>query len=294
MKAGRLLLLLAGLLLASTATAPRVTGATAPATPTLVGIRAAHHPGLDRVVFDFAGGLPASRQVTYVNQLIGDGSGLPVPIAGRAILQVRLNPANAHDESGHSTAPRSIAFPLPNVMTAVRSGDFEAVTTYGVGLAKKQPFRVFTLTGPPRLVIDVDAAFPTMNRKVYFFNQPRFDANHEPFFTPVLRPVLPGTPATGVMDRLFAGPLPSETSAGLRLLRSEATGFTGLRIANRVAKVQLVGGCNSRGSTVTIGGEILPTLRQFPTVSFVKIYDPAGNTENPTGRSDSIPACLEP
>ena len=294
MKARRLLLLLAGLLLASTATAPRVTGATAPATPTLVGIRAAHHPGLDRVVFDFAGGLPASRQVTYVNQLIGDGSGLPVPIAGRAILQVRLNPANAHDESGHSTAPRSIAFPLPNVMTAVRSGDFEAVTTYGIGLAKKQPFRVFTLTGPPRLVIDVDAAFPTVNQKVFFFDQPRFGTNREPFFTPVLRLVLPGTPATGVMDRLFAGPLPSETSAGLRLLRSEATGFTGLRIADRVAKVQLVGGCNSGGSTVTIGGEILPTLRQFPTVSFVKIYDPAGTTENPTGRSDSIPACLEP
>jgi hypothetical protein len=80
MKAGRLLLLLTGLLLASTATAPSVTGASAPATPTLVAIRAAHHPGLDRVVFDFAGGLPASRQVTYVNQLIGDGSGLPVPI----------------------------------------------------------------------------------------------------------------------------------------------------------------------------------------------------------------------
>ena len=59
MKTRRLLLLLAGLLLASTATAPSVKGATAPAT--LVGIRAAHHPGLDRVVFDFAGGLPASR-----------------------------------------------------------------------------------------------------------------------------------------------------------------------------------------------------------------------------------------
>jgi hypothetical protein len=64
MKTRRLLLLLAGLLLASTATAPSVTGAPAPATPTLVGIRAAHHPGLDRVVFDFAGGLPANRQVT--------------------------------------------------------------------------------------------------------------------------------------------------------------------------------------------------------------------------------------
>jgi hypothetical protein len=54
--------------------------------PTLVGIRAAHHPTFDRIVFDFSGGLPATREAAYVPELIGDGSGLPVPVAGRAIL----------------------------------------------------------------------------------------------------------------------------------------------------------------------------------------------------------------
>ena len=112
--------------------------------------------------------------------------------------------------------------------------------------------------------------------------------------TAVNAPVLPATPATGVMDRIFAGPVPREDARGLRLLRSEATGFTRLGVRAGVARVQLVGGCISGGSTVTIAGEIMPSLRQFSTVDFVKIYDPAGRTENPTGQVDSIPACLEP
>ena len=268
--------------------------ASAVTVPTLVGIRAAHHPTYDRVVFEFTGGLPGSRQVGYVGQLVGDASGLPVPIAGRAILQVRFSPANAHDSAGRVTAPGRLSVALPNVMSVVRSGDFEAVTTHGIGLASQQAVQVFTLTSPSRVVVDVGAAFPTVLRRVWFFNQPRFVANREPFFTPVLRPVLPLTPATGVMDRVFAGPTAAETVAGLRHLASGATGFRALSISGGVARVRLTGGCSSGGSTVTIAGEILPTLRQFPSVSWVKVYDPSGQTGSPTGPSDSIPACLEP
>lgn len=270
------------------------TATAAPTVPTLIGIRAAHHPSFDRIVFDFRGGLPAGRSAGYVRHLIGDASGQPVPIAGRAILRVRFQPAAAHTEAGTATAPARIAFGLPNVLTAVRSGDFEAVTTYGVGLAKAQPFRLFTLRNPDRVVIDVDAAFRTVQRRVYFFAPGRFRANQEPFFVPVLRPVLPLTPATGVMDRLFAGPTPAERVGGLQFLASRATGFANLRIGGQIARVRLTGGCGSGGSTVSIAGEIFPTLRQFSTVDFVKIYDPSGRTERPTGAVDSIPVCLEP
>jgi hypothetical protein len=287
------LLLLAGVL-ALTASGVATASAAPPTVPVLVGIRAAHHPTFDRVVFDFRGGLPAVREAGYVPELIGDPSGLPVPVAGRAVLQVRFDQADAHDASGNATAPDRIAFPLPNVVTAVRSGDFEAVTTYGIGLAVRQPFRLSTLTSPDRVVLDVDAAFATVQRQVYFFDAGRFAANQEPFTVPVLRPVLPGTPATGVMDRLFAGPTPDEAARGLQFLASGATGFTDLTISRQIARVRLTGGCSSGGSTETIAGEVFPTLRQFGTVDFVKIYDPSGQTERPTGAVDSIPECLEP
>lgn len=269
-------------------------GATAPPDiPTLVSVRASHHPGFDRIVYQFEGGLPSSHRVRYVDRLIADGSGLPVRIAGRAILSVRFAPAQAHDARG-MTVPRRMAFALPNIMTTVRAGDFEAVTTYGIGLAKKTAFDVFTLDNPSRVVIDIRAAFRTVERKVFFFNRDNFLDNVDPFFTPRLRPVRPRTPATGVMDRLFAGPLASEKADGLRLLRSRATGFDDLVIVDGVARVRLTGGCSSGGSTVTVAGEIMPTLRRLAGIDWVKIFDPAGSTENPNGHTDSIPLCLEP
>jgi hypothetical protein len=267
----------------------------APQTPTLVGIRTAHHPGFDRVVFDFAGGLPGSRQVGYVSSLAQDPSGLPARIPGRAILRVRFFSANAHNAAGASTAPSRVAYTMPNVMTAVRTGDFEAVTTYGLGLAKRVPFTVFTLHNPNRVVIDVNAGFATVSKKVYFFNQNRFVANTPPFFVPVNRPVQPLTPATGVMDRLYAGPTPTEQANGLRLLLSHSTGFTNLQIGGQIARVQLTGKqLSSNGSTVTVARQIFPTLKQFSTVDWVKIYDYQGNTEHPYGPIDSIPEVLEP
>jgi len=93
---------------------------------------------------------------------------------------------------------------------------------------------------------------------------------------------------------------PVDTSgSGTALSRTQAdslsTGVRDLPVApNRVARVRLTGGCSSGGSTFTVANLISPTLKQFPTVRWVKIYDPAGTTESPTGQSDSIPECLEP
>ena len=47
--------------------------------PTLTGVRAGGHTGFDRVVFEFDGAVPEHR-VGYVDQLVQDGSGRPVPV----------------------------------------------------------------------------------------------------------------------------------------------------------------------------------------------------------------------
>ena len=267
----------------------------APTTPVLVAVRAAHRDGVDRVVFEFRGGLPATRQVGYVDRLFADGSGRRVRVAGQALLRVRFERAQAHTDDGSPTAaPRRVAYALPNVMTAVRAGDFEAVTTYGLGLAKRTPVRVTTLQAPPRVVVEVGAGFATVQRKVWFLDRDRFVDNQEPFFVAVRRPVVPGAPATGLMDRLFAGPLAGERARGLRLLRSGATGYDDLTVAGGTADLRLTGRCRSGGATVSIAGEVLPTLEQLPTVDRVVLRDAAGSTLDPDGPGDSTPACLEP
>jgi hypothetical protein len=266
----------------------------ATAVPRLIGVTAGHHPGYDRVVFRFSGPVPARRSVRYVTRLIADPSGRRIAIPGRAILEVSLSRAEAHTSTGAGSAPDRVAFALPNVMIAVRSGDFESVVSYGIGLAARESFHVFTLTNPSRVVIDVATPFRTTPKRVYFLNRANFSVGREPYFTSVLRSVPVTTPAIGLMDRLFAGPTPFEVSRSLAFLASRATGFTGLSISGGVARVRLTGGCSSGGSTASIADEIGPTLKQLPTVRWVKIYDPAGHTEDPTGLIDSRPACLEP
>jgi hypothetical protein len=124
---------------------------------TLVALRAAHHPEMfptyDRVVFEFADTLPQFR-IEYVSELISDGSGLPVPIGGRSILLVQFTPAQAHSNTGQATAAARMKPKLPIVKEIVCSGDFEAVVTYGIGLAKKAYTRILTMDNPYRLVID--------------------------------------------------------------------------------------------------------------------------------------------
>jgi hypothetical protein len=127
----------------------------AQSTPTLVDVRVGRHPAFDRVVFEFRGGLPDHR-VSYVDQLVEDGSGRPVSVAGAADLKVVFQAANAHEEDGSpSVSPRRFSPGLPAVKEVAQVGDFEAVVSYGIGIDRRRPITVSTLSGPSRLVVDV-------------------------------------------------------------------------------------------------------------------------------------------
>jgi len=284
-----------GLSTMTVATAGAATAAPAPVTPVLTQIRAAHHPGYDRLVFEFKGGVPSKHTVTRVSQVIGDGSGLPVNVVGSAKLQVRFAPATGHNDHGWVTyGATSRTFALPGIIQVVAAGDFESVLSFGVGIARAEPFHVFTLTGPSRVVIDLRTPYRTVPVRDYFMNVHRFASGHEPYVQAVSRPVIPPAAGFGAMQRLFAGPTQAELANGLRFVRSGATGFKNLSIRDGVARIQLTGKISSGGSTFTIASEIMPTLKQFPSVHWVKIYDQFGRTERPTGHSDSIPFSLEP
>jgi hypothetical protein len=120
------------------------------------------HEGYDRVVFQFRNAVPGYR-VAYVEPPIReDGSGNRVEVAGDAIVVVRMEPASGFDlevPEGELvyTGPRRIAGAEAGTSTvreAVRAGDFEAVLAWAVGLGDRVDFRVRTLAGPPRLVVD--------------------------------------------------------------------------------------------------------------------------------------------
>ncbi len=279
----------------TTATAGAAAGAAAPVVPVLTQVSAAHHPGFDRLVFQFSGRVPAQHSARYVSQVIADASGLPVNVVGSARLLVRFSPATGHNAQGSVTygaTQRTLA--LPGLIQVVNAGDFESVLSFGVGLARAEPFRVFTLTRPSRVVIDVRTPYQTIPVRDYFLDTHRFAIGRTPFVRGVDRAVIPPATAFGALQRLFAGPTQGELARGLRFVSSGATGFKNLTIRNGVARVQLTGRISSGGSTFTIADEIMATLKQFRSVHWVKIYDRFGHTERPFGPSDSIPFSLEP
>lgn len=127
----------------------------APPIPTLTSIRAASHPGYDRVVFDFDGPLPGAVSVRYVDRVIADGSGTPVAVDGDAFLQVRFEEAQAHSEAGEPTVPARSRPDLPVLTESVLAGDYEGYVTVALGVEARAPFRVIELNNPTRVVVDI-------------------------------------------------------------------------------------------------------------------------------------------
>jgi Sporulation and spore germination len=265
-----------------------------------IGSHEPEWPPYDRVVVGLTSHA-VRYQVRYVPRVIQDGSGNVIELRGDADLEVRIGGAAAHDDNGQSTLPQSGYTPDWRSLREARLvSDFEGYVSFGIGLFDRVDFKVFTLTGPDRLVIDF--ARPHQHPwscdsglvEVYLLDEPRYAAATEPFFVPVHRRVATPAVASGALNSLFQGLSEDEYHSGLRFVDSDATGFTDLQIADGIARVRLTGGCDSHGSTITIADHIVPTLKQFSTVQYVKIYDPAGQTADPGGPSDSIPDCLNP
>jgi hypothetical protein len=130
--------------------------------PTLVNVRAGRHACFDRLVLDFRGDI-VSYDVRY-GRIVQDGSGLVIPVRGGADLSI-VATATAHDANGNSTvrlpANRLELLNVNGYRTfrqVAYAGEFEGLTTVGLGVRARLPFRVFVLDGPgdmSRLVVDV-------------------------------------------------------------------------------------------------------------------------------------------
>jgi hypothetical protein len=140
-------------------TAPFTVRASNTETALLTDVRASRHEGYDRVVFEFRNALPG-YDVRYVERpVLQDGSGAEVTVDGAYVVQVRMENALDADLTQES-APRTYTGPqrfspgTPEVVELARTGGFEAVLTWVVGVSDRVDFRVLTLLGPPRLVVD--------------------------------------------------------------------------------------------------------------------------------------------
>jgi len=156
----------------------------------LTAIRVAEHPAFDRVVFQFAGGVPGYK-VSYVAGVTKDGSGQPAPLPGQAYLHIVFNPASQFRLNGTPayTGPSTLTPLLPALLQVSNAGDFEGYLSFGVGLSGRTGFRAFTLTGPNRVVIDIThrqlPTFPGVwditSWRQYWAAQASVEQGHQPW-----------------------------------------------------------------------------------------------------------------
>src|SRR5436305_2923139 len=128
-------------------------GGAASATGTVTGIRIAHHDGYDRLVIDFSSGTTAVPQYDLTQNsstVVRDASGQSVTLEGSAGIRAVLR--NSDIASG---VPSDLKPRLPEIREIANIGNFERVVSYGVGLKTAACYRVLELSGPTRLVIDV-------------------------------------------------------------------------------------------------------------------------------------------
>jgi hypothetical protein len=120
----------------------------------LFSVAAACHRGFDRVVIRARLATPG-YDVRHVTRILADPSGNPVPLLGTKRIRVILRHARGHTTGGANLLPGTITPLCSNLRQVKRAGDFEGVVSFGLGMRRATGFRVFRLTGPTRVVVDV-------------------------------------------------------------------------------------------------------------------------------------------
>jgi hypothetical protein len=120
----------------------------------LFAIAAGCHATFDRFVIRARFATPG-YSVRYVSQVVHDGSGNPVSLLGTKRIHVVIREARGHTSGGSNLLPGTLTPLCSNLRQVKGAGDFEGVVSFGLGLRRKTGFRVFRLTGPTRIVIDV-------------------------------------------------------------------------------------------------------------------------------------------
>lgn len=136
-------------------TAPQTRRGSGKAKLVLTDVRVADHERFDRIVLEFSGTGAPGWAVNYVDEATLDGSGDVVTLGGEAILDIYAS-GTTWPAPDYYNGPQRLEAEHGGVTDVHVAGTFEGYTQVLAGIdGGPVPFRVFSLTGPSRLVVDV-------------------------------------------------------------------------------------------------------------------------------------------
>lgn len=124
----------------------------------LIDVRVGEHDGYDRVVFEFDNGIPEYILSAAAAPYTEDPSGHPIDVSGESVLHLVMigGTSVSQDYEQTYTGPFEFEPGFAKLVHLVEAGDFEAVSSWYIGLSGESCARVLTLDGPDRLVIDIE------------------------------------------------------------------------------------------------------------------------------------------
>jgi hypothetical protein len=123
----------------------------------LTAVRAAAHPGYDRVVFQFEGTRVPGYRIEYVGEItLGESDDEFLTLQGGALVQATFQGSASDDHRpGTQTVPDRDTPGLAQVKQIGLAEDWEGLVRLGIGLDHRAGFRVLELRDPVRVVVDV-------------------------------------------------------------------------------------------------------------------------------------------
>jgi hypothetical protein len=124
----------------------------------VTSVRVGRHDGYDRVVFELDGREPGvpGWQVEYVDDPRRDGSGDRVEVEGDKTLVVLVRGTGYPFDTGVEEADEArVPGDVEVVEDVVLGSVFEGVYEAFIGTSHEAPFRVFRLSDPARVVVDI-------------------------------------------------------------------------------------------------------------------------------------------
>ena len=151
------------------------------------GFRVGAHDGFDRVVMDFAGPGTPGWNAHYTDAPTSQGSGLPVDVQGATTLMLEIDGVTIPTADGAApwAGPENLMPKATGTVAQVYRGAlFEGVQEVFLGVRAAQPFRVYALTNPTRVVVDIYSAPNAADQPALPADDPKtaapFAANRKP------------------------------------------------------------------------------------------------------------------
>src|SRR5258706_33355 len=137
---------------------------------------------------------------------------------------------------------------------------------------------------------------PTIRVNIVFTDKQLLQKGTPPFEKVTTRDILSSiNPVGAAVDEYFKGPNAAEQNAGLIAIWNGFLGYRRIDLSSDgVLRIYLKGQCLSNGTSYSIAQPLTATVKQFPFVQYVKIYDENDNTRNGFDKIDSTPICLDP